>query len=104
MYILVWPDLRTEWDSAKARANLRKHGVSFEEAETAFLDDHALVLPDPDHSSSDEERLVLIGLSGALRVLLVIYCERERGNVLRLISARRATRSERAQYDARWKR
>ena len=97
-------DLRIEWDSAKARANLRKHGVSFEEAETAFLDDYALVLPDPDHSSSDEERLVLIGLSSALRVLLVIYCERERGDVLRLISARRATRSERAQYDARWKR
>ena len=69
-------DLRIEWDSAKARANLRKHGVSFEEAETAFLDDYALVLPDPDHSSSDEERLVLIGLSSALRVLSVIYCER----------------------------
>ena len=97
-------DLRIEWDSAKARANLRKHGVSFEEAETAFLDDYAFVLPGPDHSSSDEERLVLIGLSSALRALLVIYCEREGGDVLRLISARRATRSERAQYDARWKR
>ena len=97
-------DLRIEWDSAKARANLRKHGVSFQEAETAFLDDYALVLPDPDHSSSDEERLVLIGLSSALRVLLVIYCEREGGDVLRLIPARQATRSERAQYDARWKR
>ena len=97
-------DLHIEWDPAKARANLRKHGVSFEEAETAFSDDHALVIPDPDHSSAEEERLVLIGLSGALRVLLVIYCEREGGDVLRLISARRATRSERAQYDARWKR
>ena len=97
-------DLHIQWDPAKARANLRKHGVSFEEAETAFSDDHALVMPDPDHSSAEEERLILIGLSGALRVLLVIYCEREDGDVLRLISARRATRSERAQYDARWKR
>jgi uncharacterized DUF497 family protein len=97
-------DLRIEWDPAKARANLRKHGISFDEAETVFADDHALVLPDPDHSSDEEERLILIGLSGALRVLLVIYCEREGGDVLRLISARRATRSERAQYDARWKR
>ena len=97
-------DLHFEWDPAKARANLRKHGISFDEAETAFADEYALVLPDPDHSSTDDERLVLIGLSAALRVLVVIHCELEDGNVIRLISARRATRSERAQYDARWKR
>ena len=96
-------DLRCDWDPSKARANLRKHGISFEEAETAFSDDYALVLPDPDHSSPDEERLLLIGLSAALRVLVVIHCELEDGNIIRLISARRATRSERAQYDARWK-
>ena len=52
-------DLHFEWEPAKARANARKHGISFEEAETAFSDEHALVLPDPDHSSRDEERLVL---------------------------------------------
>ena len=96
-------DLHFEWDAAKARANLRKHGISFEEAETAFLDDYAIVLPDPDHSSADDERLLLIGLSAALRVLIVIHCEVE-AYVVRLISARRATRSERVQYDARWKR
>jgi len=96
-------DLRFDWDPSKARANLRKHGISFDEAETVFSDDYALVLPDPDHSSPDEERLLLIGLSAALRVLVVIHCELEDGNIIRLISARRATRSERAQYDARWK-
>src|SRR6185312_431143 len=67
-----------------------------------FLDDFAIVVPDPDHSSADEERLVLIGLSAALRVLVVVHCERDSGNVIRVISARRATRTERAQYDARW--
>jgi uncharacterized DUF497 family protein len=87
----------------KANANLRKHGVGFDEAETAFSDDYALILPDPDHSSSQEERLLLIGMSAALRVLVVVHCERAGGNIIRLISARRATRSERAQYDARWK-
>jgi uncharacterized protein len=97
-------DLRIEWDAEKARANIRKHGITFEEAETAFSDDNALLLPDPDHSTAYEERLVLIGLSIAVRVLVVIHCERDNGNTIRLISARRATRSERAQYDARWKR
>jgi uncharacterized DUF497 family protein len=97
-------DLRIEWDDAKARANLRKHGISFDEAETAFSDDYALILPDPDHSSMDEERLILLGMSAALRVLVVVHCERSGGDIIRLISARRATRSERAQYDARWKR
>jgi uncharacterized DUF497 family protein len=97
-------DFRIEWDDAKARANLRKHGISFDEAETAFSDDYGLVLPDPDHSSVDEERLILIGMSAALRVLVVVHCERAGGDIIRLISARRATKSERAQYDARWKR
>ncbi len=97
-------DLHFEWDPTKARANLQKHGISFGEAETAFSDEHALVMPDPEHSSTHDERLILIGLSAALRVLVVIHCELEDGDVIRLISARRATRSERAQYDARWKR
>ena len=86
-------DLRFEWDAAKARANVHKHGISFDEAETAFSDEHALVMPDPEHSSVYEERLVLIGLSAALRVLVVIHCELEDGDLIRLISARRATRS-----------
>jgi uncharacterized DUF497 family protein len=94
--------LRFEWDARKSTANLRKHGVAFGEAETAFLDDHGAILPDPEHSD-DEERFLLLGMSAALRVLVVVHCLRERGNVIRLISARKATRSERAQYDARWK-
>lgn len=97
-------DLRIEWGADKARINERKHGITFEEAETAFSDDNALLLIDPDHSTPDEERLVLIGVSIAVRILVVIHCERDDGDTIRLISARRATRSERAQYDARWKR
>ena|SRR5437762_13284263 len=96
-------ELRVDWDQAKARANALKHGITFEEAETAFYDDYAIVVPDPDHSSG-EERFLLIGLSSALRVLVVVHCETDNGDLIRLISARRATRSERAQYDARWKR
>jgi uncharacterized protein len=97
-------DPHFEWDPAKARTNLREHGISFEEAETAFADEYALILPDPHHSVAQDERLVLIGFSAALRVLVVIHCELEDGDTIRLISARRATQSERAQYDARWKR
>ena len=80
---------------------MRKHDVAFEEAETAFEDDRALVIDDPDHSA-DEARFILLGLSAALRVLGVVHCHREPDDVLRVISARKATRSERAQYDARW--
>ena len=90
--------IRFEWDPAKAAANLRKHGVSFAEAETAFYDDYARVLPDPEHSTDEEDRFLLLGVSGALRVLVVVHCIREAGSVIRLISARRATRRERAQY------
>jgi len=92
---------RFNWDPAKARENLRKHGVSFEEAQTVFDDEQALVLDDPDHSI-DEPRFVLLGLSATLRVLLVVHSYREDDEVIRLISARKATRSERAQYGARW--
>ena len=95
--------LHFDWDPAKAAANVRKDGISFEEAETAFLDDHALILPDPDHSG-EEDRFLLLGLSSALRVLVVVHCYRERATSVRLISARKAARTERAQYDARWRR
>ena len=94
--------LRFEWDPRKATTNLRKHGISFAEAETAFSDDFAVVAEDPDRPDG-EERFLLLGMSGGLRVLLVVHCIREAGSVVRLISARKATRSERAQYDARWK-
>lgn len=92
-------DLRFEWDSAKAGENLRKHGVAFTEAETVFADERAILLDDSGHSSH-EERFALLGLSARLRILVVVHCVRESGSVVRLISARRATRSERIQYDA----
>jgi uncharacterized DUF497 family protein len=95
-------DLRFTWDAAKARANLSKHGISFEEAETALSDDNAILVPDPDHSAT-EERFLPIGLSVALRVLVVVHGEPGPDKTIRLISARRATRSERGQYAARWK-
>ena len=95
-------NLHFTWDAAKARANIAKHGISFEEAETAFSDDDAILVPDPEHSAL-EERFLLIGLSVALRVLVVVHCEPDASGALRLISARRASRSERGQYAARWK-
>ena len=89
-----------EWDAAKASANLRKHNVSFEEARTAFADENALLLPDPDHVGA-EDRFVLLGLSARLRILVVCHCFREEDEVIRIISARRAVKSERAWYPRR---
>jgi uncharacterized DUF497 family protein len=95
-------ELRFDWDPAKARQNERKHGVSFTEAETAFADEHGWLLDDPEHST-EEERFVLLGLSASLRLLVVVHCYREADDVIRLISARKATRPERAHYLSRWK-
>jgi len=92
-------DFRFEWDPAKARENVRKHGVSFNEAQTVFADENAILLDDPGHSTN-EERFALLGLSAPLRVLVVAHCYREGDSVVRIISARKATRTERAQYDA----
>ena len=89
--------LRFEWDEAKNRSNRRKHGVSFEEARTAFLDENARAVPDPDHSN-DEDRFVLLGLSISLGVLVVCHCYRQKDEVIRIISARKADRDELKQY------
>ena len=89
-----------EWDPRKAAQNFTKHGVAFAEARTVFEDAEALILPDPDHAD-EEERFILLGLSGALRVLVVIHCERGGGAVIRLISARKADRQEREVYAER---
>ena len=94
---------RFSWDPHKAQSNERKHGVSFEEAQTAFLDEHALLVEDPD-PDDPEERFVLLGLSSALRILLVCHCLREGGDLVRIISARRATKAEGKQYWERLKR
>ncbi len=89
--------LEFTWDPAKARKNLRKHGVSFEEAETVFYDDRARLVDDPDHSEA-EDRFILLGLSRALRVLVVVHGYRETDTVIRIISARKATPQERIAY------
>ena len=89
--------LRFEWDEAKNRSNRRKHGVSFEEARSAFLDENARAVPDPD-GSDDEDRFVLLGLSISLRVLVVCHCYRQEDEVIRIISARKADRDELRQY------
>ena len=89
--------LAFEWDNNNAKQNVKKHGVSFEEARTAFLDDNARVIPDPDHSE-DEDRFVLIGLSISLRVLVVCHCYRQTEEIVRVISARRADQHETKQY------
>lgn len=84
------------WDPEKAASNLRRHGVSFEEAATAFGDPHSITIPDPDHSRS-ESRSILLGTSR--QGLLVIVSHTERGETIRIISARRATRIERRTYE-----
>ena len=91
------PDLRFVWDPAKDKANHRKHGISFEEAQTAFLDENAKLYFDPDHSES-EDRFILLGISFQLRVLIVCHCYREKDLVIRIISARKADKSEQGVY------
>ena len=95
-------DIRFEWDQRKSAANRRKHGVSFEEAETTFYDDRAILTEDPDEEG--EDRFVLLGLSAGLRTLVVCHCYREDDSVIRIISARKAHREERRDYDKRWRR
>lgn len=89
-----------EWDERKNTTNKRKHGISFEEAKTVFSDDHALIIADPD-ASDDEDRFVLLGLSSALRALVVCHCYQREDAVVRIISARKADRKEQRQYNHR---
>jgi hypothetical protein len=89
--------IQFEWDSAKASANLRKHGVAFEEAEAVFSDDLALLIDDPDHSD-EEDRFVLLGLSAVPRILAVVHAYRSAPDTIRIISARKATKAERMIY------
>lgn len=89
--------LRFEWDERKAAVNVKKHGVSFDEAKSVFVDERAKLIADPDHNE-DEDRFVLLGLSSVLRLLLVCHCYREEGNVIRIISARKASPHEFKSY------
>jgi uncharacterized DUF497 family protein len=86
-------EIRFEWDPRKDRANRKKHGVSFEEASSAFYDERGLLLDDPD-PSKDEDRFILLGLSSFVRLLVVVHCFRGSDDIIRIISARKATSSE----------
>ena len=85
--------IKFEWDAAKAAINVEKHGVSFEEAQSVFYDELAVQFFDEEHSTS-EDRFLLLGVSTGAKLLLVCHCERESGNVIRIISARKATKRE----------
>ena len=89
-------NIRFTWDGSKASLNKRKHGISFEEAQTVFYDENAIEYFDPDHSE-DEDRFIMLGFSFKLRMLVVCYCTRTR-NTIRIISARKATRHEAENY------
>lgn len=89
--------IKFDWDPAKAASNLRKHGVSFEEAQSVFYDELAIQFYDEPHSS-DEERFLMLGMSSGAHLLLVCHCERDGGGVIRIISARKATKQESSFY------
>jgi len=89
--------MRFNWDPSKASTNLKKHQVSFEEAKTVFYDDFAVQFFDDDHSIN-EKRFIMLGMSSNARLLIVCHCEREEGEVIRIISARTATHSESRYY------
>jgi uncharacterized protein len=90
-------NIKFAWDRRKARTNLAKHGVSFEEAQSVFLDESARLIDDPDHSK-DEERFLLLGYSQQARCVIVSHCYREADAVIRIISARSATVNEEETY------
>ena len=89
--------LQFEWDPNKNEINKKKHGVSFEEAQTVFYDEEALVRDDPEHSK-EEERFVILGLSSNAKLLVVCHCYRASETVIRIISARKATKTESKYY------
>ena len=86
-----------DWAKNKNRTNQKKHGVSFEEAQTVFYDDNAIQFWDDDHSAG-EDRFLLLGRSSKMRILLIVHCYREQESVIRIISARKATQKEIKQY------
>ncbi|MBN1509102.1 MAG: BrnT family toxin [Sedimentisphaerales bacterium] len=90
-------DIRFSWDERKAAQNVRKHGVSFEEAMTVFFDERATEFFDPDHSA-DEDRFLMLGISSRLRRLVVHYAVRANGTRIRIISARKPTKNESKRY------
>jgi hypothetical protein len=90
--------IKFEWDNTKEPTNIKKHGISFEEASSVFYDDFALQFYDDSHSELEEDRFLMLGMSNKAKMLMVCYCEKQRGNVLRIISARKATKNEQKFY------
>lgn len=90
-------DIGFEWNQSKADRNVKKHGVSFPEARSVFFDENARLIPDPDHSE-DEDRFILLGISDQVRMLVVCHCYRTNEEIIRIISARKATRAEAKTY------
>jgi len=90
--------IKFEWNPAKAASNLKKHGVSFEEAQTVFYDEFAVQFYDEPHSA-EEDRFLMLGMSSGAHLLLVCHCERDGGDIIRIISARKATKQESAHYE-----
>lgn len=86
--------IRFEWDPAKAASNLKKHRISFEEARSIFYDEFAIQFYDSENSELEEDRFLMLGLSSESRMLIVCHCEHNAGSVLRIISARKATKKE----------
>ncbi len=90
-------ELRFEWDKRKEKANIKKHGGSFNEARAVFYDENAMQFFDPDHSEN-EDRFILLGISFKLRILIVCHCCRESETIVRIISARKADGDEEKEY------
>ncbi len=96
-YNVCMDEIRFEWDESKSLKNKRKHGVSFDEAQSVFLDENAIRYYDPDHSEG-EDRFIMLGMSFKLRVLVVCHCYRLDDKVIRIVSARKANNKEAAVY------
>ena len=89
--------IRFEWDETKNHANLKKHKISFEEAKTVFYDENARLISDPNHSNG-EDRFILLGLSHNAKILVVVHAYKEKDELIRIISARKATKKENEYY------
>ena len=92
-YIIIMNYIRFEWDENKNSSNIKKHGISFEEAKTVFYDENARLISDPDHSI-EEERFIILGMSLNLKILIVVHTYKEKDEQIRIISARKATKNE----------
>ncbi|EIO4564344.1 BrnT family toxin [Vibrio parahaemolyticus] len=89
--------IKFKWDPAKAEINIKKHGITFEEASSVFYDEYAIQFFDSEHSDA-EDRFLMLGMSNNLNVLVVCHCERDNGNTIRIISSRKATKNEAKHY------